>query len=85
MINKKRLINEFCNYVKINSESGNEGSLYNKLLQDVKELGFTVITDNAGEKCGSNANNFMLFYKEIIQKSQDLQYATWILFHIEVL
>lgn len=57
MINKKRLINEFCNYVKINSESGNEGSLYNKLLQSVKELGFTVITDNAGEKCGSNANN----------------------------
>ena len=63
MINKQRLFCKFCNYVEVNSESGNEKAIRNKLLQDVKELGFTAKTDDIGEKCASTANNIYAFLK----------------------
>ncbi|MEG1448402.1 MAG: M20/M25/M40 family metallo-hydrolase [Oscillospiraceae bacterium] len=61
IINEKRLIDRFCEYVKINSESGNEKAFYNRLLKDVKEIGFTPKTDDCGGKCGSNANNIYAY------------------------
>lgn len=78
MINKQRLIDEFCKYVKINSESGNEKPFYNKLLKDVKQLNFTVKTDNAGEKCGSNANNIYA-----ILKGDDTKKSRFIACHMD--
>lgn len=57
MINKERLINTFIDYVKVDSESLNEGRFSDLMVKELKSLGMDVWTDNAGEKIGSNGNN----------------------------
>jgi tripeptide aminopeptidase len=61
MINKERAINTFFEYVKINSETGNEKNMSQRLAEDLRKLGFKVHVDNAGEKCQSNGNNVYCF------------------------
>jgi tripeptide aminopeptidase len=63
MIDKERLINRFMEYVKIDSETGNERDIYEKLIKELEDLGLEVKTDKAGEKANSNANNIYCYIK----------------------
>lgn len=63
MINKDRVINTFFEYIKIDSETLNEGEMAQKLIEDMRALGMEVWTDNAGEKIGSNGNNVYGYLK----------------------
>ena len=54
MINEKRLLDTFLEYVQIDSETKNEKAMGERLVQDLKALGFEVQTDRAGEAFGSN-------------------------------
>ena len=57
MFEVERIVNRFMDYVKISSETGNEGDFYERLIEDLKEIGAEVTVDSAGQASGSNANN----------------------------
>ena len=57
MINEKRLLDTFLEYVQIDSESRNEKEMAERLVKDLKALGLEVKTDRAGEGYGSNGFN----------------------------
>lgn len=57
MINETRLLNEFLEFVQIDSESGNERRMGEKLVQVLTGLGIEVTCDRAGETFGSNGFN----------------------------
>lgn len=57
MINNDRLLRRFLEYVQIDSESGNEKDMADRLLKDLGELGCQTWRDNAGESFGSNSGN----------------------------
>ncbi len=57
MINEKRLLDTFVEYVQIDSETLNEKQIGEKLVADLQALGLTVDTDNAGAAFGSNGFN----------------------------
>lgn len=61
MINEKRLLHTFLDYVQIDSESGNEKEMAERLVKDLQALGLEVITDRAGEGFGSNGFNVCAF------------------------
>lgn len=53
----EKIVNTFLEYVQIGSETGNEKNFYEKVIQDLQNIGATVDVDNAGEMINSNANN----------------------------
>jgi len=57
MIQEKRLLDTFLDYVKIDSETGNERAVCDRLVADLRAIGCTVTTDEAGAKAGSNGYN----------------------------
>lgn len=57
MINKKRLLDSFLEYVQIDSETGNEKNFADRMVKELEALGGKVTTDNAGEKLSSNGYN----------------------------
>ena len=57
MVNEKRLLDTFLEYIKIDSESKNEKAMGEKLVADLKALGLEGKTDKAGEGFGSNGVN----------------------------
>ena len=57
MIDEKRLLGAFLEYVQIDSETLDEGKMAERLEQDLKALGAEVWTDDAGEAIGSNGHN----------------------------
>jgi len=57
MIDKKLLLDSFLEYIRIDSEAGNELPMAQRLLADLKEIGCEITTDNAGEAVGSNGFN----------------------------
>lgn len=57
MIDNSRLLQRFLEYVQIDSESGNEKNIADRLMKDLGELGCEVWRDNAGESFGSNGYN----------------------------
>jgi len=61
MINEKRLLEIFMEYVKIDSETKNEKAISEKIVKDLTDLGFEVYVDEAGKKIGSNGNNVYCF------------------------
>lgn len=63
MVNRDRIINTFFEYIKIDSETLNEGKMAEKLVEDMRALGMEVWTDKAGEKIGSNGNNVYGYLK----------------------
>lgn len=60
-INNDRLLNTFMEYVKIDSETKNEKAIGERIINDLKELGFDTYTDEAGKKLNSNGNNIYCF------------------------
>lgn len=61
MINCQRMLNTFMQYVKIDSETKNEKAIGERIIQDLKELGYDAYTDEAGKKLNSNGNNIYCF------------------------
>ena len=61
MINEKRLLDTFLEYVQIDSETKNEKAMGERLVQDLKALGFEVQTDRAGEPLAPTALMSMHF------------------------
>ncbi|MCI8454577.1 MAG: M20/M25/M40 family metallo-hydrolase [Lachnospiraceae bacterium] len=61
MINEKRLLDTFLDYVQIDSETKNEKAMGERLVADLKALGLEVQTDHAGENYGSNGCNVHAF------------------------
>lgn len=57
MIQRERLLKEFLELVQIDSESGNERAMGEKLVEVLEGLGLEVKTDKAGETFGSNGFN----------------------------
>lgn len=57
MINNKRLLDSFLEYVQIDSETGNEKAFADYMVKELKALGGVVTTDNAGKALGSNGYN----------------------------
>lgn len=63
MVNRDRIIEKFVEYVKISSESRNEIKFQEKLINELKELGFDVFLDESIKvKSGSNASNIIARY-----------------------
>ncbi|MDL2211890.1 M20/M25/M40 family metallo-hydrolase, partial [Erysipelotrichaceae bacterium OttesenSCG-928-M19] len=62
MINKERMINNFLDYVQIDSETKNEKEMCDYITKKMRDLGFEVTTDNAGEKIDSNGYNVCIKY-----------------------
>lgn len=57
MIRKERLLQEFLEFVQIDSESRNERAMGEKLVKVLTDIGLEVVTDHAGETFGSNGFN----------------------------
>lgn len=59
MINEKRLLNRFLEYVQIDSPTKEELEFANFLKAEFTKLGLEVYMDDAGEKVGSNSGNLV--------------------------
>lgn len=59
MVNEKRLLDEFIELVKIDSETKDEGAIAPILKEKFKQLGLSVIEDDAAEKTGHGAGNLI--------------------------
>lgn len=57
MINEKRLISTFMEYVQIDSETKNEKAISERIIKDLRDMGYEPYSDEAGKKLGSNGNN----------------------------
>lgn len=63
LINKERLVNEFCKLVSIDSTPFNERGMADYLKSQLVSLGFKVIEDNAGEQYNGNSGNVYGYLK----------------------
>ncbi|NLT96530.1 MAG: M20/M25/M40 family metallo-hydrolase [Clostridia bacterium] len=61
MVNEKRIIEEFMELVRINSETRNERQIADCLKKKLESLGLEVYEDDAGSKIGGNAGNLIAF------------------------
>ncbi len=59
MINRKRLVDEFMEMVRVDSESKREGRMSALLMEKLEHLGFAVYVDDAGPKTGSDTGNLI--------------------------
>ena len=59
MINEKRLVDSFLEYVQIDSPTKEELEFANYIRGVLEDLGLEVYMDNAGDKVGSNAGNIV--------------------------
>lgn len=66
-INKERLINEFIELVKIDSETKYEANIASVLREKFSSLGLEVKEDNAKEKTEHEANNLICLLKGNVQ------------------
>lgn len=57
MIDKKRLLDTFLDYVRIDSETLNEKAMADRVSEDLRALGAEVWRDEAGAGIGSNGYN----------------------------
>ncbi len=59
MINRERLVAEFMELVRVDSESRREAPMSALLRDKLQQLGFTVYVDDAGSQTGSNTGNLI--------------------------
>lgn len=59
MINRERLVKKFMDLVRIDSETGNETEIAEKLKQELSELGLSIEEDNTKMQTGHGANNLI--------------------------
>ncbi len=67
MCNKKRLIDEFCKLVSIDSTSFKERKMADYLKGELNKIGIEIYEDNAGEYYNSNTGNLYGFLKGDIE------------------
>ena len=58
-MNRQRLLQEFLELVKIDSETKNERNIADILTKKLQELGFDVTEDDTAEKTGHGAGNLI--------------------------
>ncbi len=63
MVNRDRLVEEFCQLVRIDSISKKEREMADCLKLKLTKLGFEVYEDDAGKKIGGNAGNLICTLK----------------------
>jgi tripeptide aminopeptidase len=63
MVSKNRVVEEFINYVQIDSLTRSEGKFAKFIAEELKTLGLEVTFDNAGEKVGSDTSNIIALLK----------------------
>lgn len=68
MINEKRVVDRFLEYVKIDSESFSEKAFGERVKKDLEDLGAKVYVDNSGEKCGSDYGNVIAYISGEVDK-----------------
>lgn len=56
---RNRVINNFLRYIQIDSESKNERTMANCLIEDLTRLGFEAKIDDANKKTGGNIGNVL--------------------------
>lgn len=71
LINKKRLLETFFELLKIKSPSRDEKQIAAYVSGIFHALDLKVITDNAGEKIGSNAGNIIVLLKSRREKNKE--------------
>ncbi|MCL1631895.1 M20/M25/M40 family metallo-hydrolase [Sporolactobacillus sp. CPB3-1] len=59
MVNEARLVDTFCELVGIDSETGDEGTIFKVLKDKFTALGLEVKEDQAKDKTGHGANNLV--------------------------
>jgi len=59
MINRERLVAEFMEMVRVDSESRREAHMSALLMEKLRQLGFTINIDDAGSKTGSDTGNLI--------------------------
>lgn len=64
MINEKRLLERFLNYVQIDSPTKYEREFAEYIMKEMEKMGLEVHMDDAGEKVGSNSGNVIGRLKE---------------------
>jgi tripeptide aminopeptidase len=62
MVNRERLVNEFMELVRVDSETKQEQSISMLLKRKFEELGLSWKEDNAGPKIGHGANNLFVSF-----------------------
>lgn len=63
MINNEKVLERFFDYIKIDSETGFEKEMGERLVKDFTELGMEVYADNIGTKIDSTGTNVYAFLK----------------------
>lgn len=76
MVQEKRLVQQFIELVKVDSESGYEAEISVVLKEQLSQLGLTVTEDNAAEITGHGANNIFA----ILEATDDAKDQPTILF-----
>lgn len=76
MINEQRLIDEFIELVKIDSETKNEANIAEALKEKFTSLGLDVIEDDSAEKTGHGAGNLICTLKGNGKDNVDIIYFT---------
>lgn len=59
LVDEKRLVDSFCELVKVDSETGNEAQIFQVLKSKLEALGLDVKEDKAKEATGHGANNLI--------------------------
>ena len=59
MINEKRLLDRFLQYIQIDSPTKQEREFADFLKNEMEKIGLEVYMDDAGEKVGSNSGNLI--------------------------
>lgn len=68
MINEKRIVDAFMEYVQIDSPTKSELEFSLFIKKELEALGYDVFIDKAGEKCGSNTGNVIAKLKGNLEK-----------------
>lgn len=75
MINKKRILTEFLELVQVKCSTRQEREVGDLLISRLKELGCSVIEDNAGEIIGGNCGNIVATLKGTIASAPTVMLA----------
>ncbi len=67
MINQKRLVDAFLEYVQISSPTKSEGAFAKHIKSILESLGFDVLIDDAGPKVGSDTGNLIAKIKGTVE------------------
>ncbi len=60
MVNKKRLVDTFCDLVRVDSVAGKERLMAGSIMKKLSDMGYHPYEDNAGDTIGGNAGNVIV-------------------------